>query len=493
MFEQEPPLIFEDRFAQRRNMAWRVEPGRLDTNNPLMVGEYPWDQSTPFYNGTVLKDPIDGLWKLWGIACALYDGNDWGEWDQRMGYATSTDGVHWTRPMLEGFPCLGQERSNVLLDFPDGGSCFQMSVLVDPDAKEAQRYEMFILRNPKYKNPSGRIKDLPDPSSHKWGLYRYFSSDGIAWKAVEGPLAIESADSLFVYKDIGAPYVAFHKFEPVTPPGSAYVPHDCAAGSLRTIVRRDSPDGSSWSDPPLPVVVPDWRDAHDAQCMDCGPLKHGRGYIATVPIFHGLNQMMDIQFAGSPDGRKWFRPIPRVPCVGTSALGDCGGGHLFQSHSLVEDDGQVHLYYFAGEGLHADLYTPIDQQRNPRGQEACHMTGGLARATWDRGRYWAIVPSAAGPSQAVVTTFPLDDVAGKSLYINAATIDDGQITAELTAGAGGNFGPAVEGFTRQDSLPFRGDSKCTPLRWKKQEQCPRDGLLLHLYIRRARLYGFEWR
>ena len=98
MSSQIPPLIFEDRFAQRRNMAWRVEPGRLDANNPLMIGEYPWDQSTPFYNGTVLKDPIDGLWKLWGITCPLYDGHDWGEWDQRMAYATSADGVHWTRP-----------------------------------------------------------------------------------------------------------------------------------------------------------------------------------------------------------------------------------------------------------------------------------------------------------------------------------------------------------------------------------------------------------
>ena len=487
-----PPLIFEDNFAQRRNMAWRVERGNFDPNSPLLVGEFPWNAATPFYNGTVLKDPLDGQWKLWGINYPVFDNHKWGEWDGRMGYAVSDDGVHWTCPMLEGFPCMGHEVSNVLFDFLDGGNCFQMSVLVDPDAEPDRRYEMFIFRNPRYKNPSERIRGLASGDQHVWGVYRYFSSDGIHWNPAEGPLDIESSDSLFVYRNIGAPYVAYHKMGPPAPAGSAYAPHDCGCGTIRIIVRRESEDGSTWSKPPLPVMVPDWRDAHDDQFMDLGPIPWGNGYLATTAVFHALNQTMEIQFAGSPDGKAWFRPVPRVPCVPTGMLGDSGGGHLFQSHSLVEDGDQVHVYYFAGEGLHSDVYTPLALQYEGHGQEAAYPTGGLARATWERGRFWSIVPSAAGPSQAVVTTFPID-AAGKTLYINAFTPDDGEIAAELRTDSGWEIGGPITGYSRDDCVPFRGDSKCTKLVWKERERCPKDGVLLRFYIRRARLYGFEWR
>ena len=490
--ETDCPMLFDDNFAERRNMAWRVEPGRIDPDNPLLAGKYPWDESTPFYNGTVLKDPIDGKWKLWGINYPVFAGHKWGEWDGRMGYAESDDGVHWHRPMLDGFACMGREKSNVLFDFADGGNCFQMSVLVDPEAGPDRRYEMFVFRNPGYKNPSKQVKGLNSPTPHTWGIYRYFSPDGIHWTASEGPLDIESSDSLFVYRDIGAPYVAYHKMGPAAPPGSAYAPHDCGAGTIRVLMRRESEDGSHWSDPPLSVMTPDWRDAHDTQFMDLGPIRHGRGYVPTVPAFHALNQTMDLQFAGSPDGKNWFRPIPRVPCVPHGALGDCGGGHLFQSHRLVEDGDKLHVYYFAGEGLHSDLYASVGEQYRGHGQEAAHPTGGVGRATWRRGRLWSIVPSAAGPSQAVVTTFP-QPAAGKTLFVNAMTLDDGEIAAELITDAGREVGPPVEGFERDKCRSFRGDSLCAPLVWEGRDKCPADGLLLRLYIRRARLHGFEWR
>ena len=488
-------MIFEDNFCKHFDVAWRVEPGRLDPNNPLMTGELPWDEGTPFYSGTVLKDPIDGLWKCWGIAAPFEEDHQWGQWSFRCGYATSEDGVHWDRPQLDGFPCMGREKSNVLFDFADGGSCYQMSVLVDPEARADERYEMFILRNPAHKNPSKRVKGFPllddhrdywGEPAHRFGVYRYRCPDGIHWNAVEGPLEIESADSLFVYKDLGAPYVAYHKLGPLAAPGSAFVPHDCAKGTIRILVRRESEDGTNWSDPSLPVMVPDWRDAHDTQFMDIGPIRHGSGYVATVAVFHGLNQMMDIQFAGSPDGKTWFRPIPRVPCVANAALGDFGGGHIFQSHHLVEDDEKVHVYFAAFAGLHSDIYG-----EDPRRE--IYMHGGLGRATWDRGRLWSVVPVVAGPHEGHVTARPIPKSAGKTLYINALTLGDGEVTAELCTGNEWDIGAPLEGYTREDCQVFRGDAKCTTLTWKGGDRCPREGLLLRFYIRRARLYGFEWR
>ena len=58
---------------------------------------------------------------------------------------------------------------------------------------------------------------------------------------------------------------------------------------------------------------------------------------------------------------------------------------------------------------------------------------------------------------------------------------------------GREIGPALEGYSREDCRAFRGDSKCAPLTWTGGERCPRGGLLLRFHLRRARLYGFEWR
>src|SRR5579863_647190 len=55
-----PPMIFEDDFAMRQNVAWRVEKGKFDPANPLMLPAFPWDSACCFNGGTVLKDPIDG-------------------------------------------------------------------------------------------------------------------------------------------------------------------------------------------------------------------------------------------------------------------------------------------------------------------------------------------------------------------------------------------------------------------------------------------------
>ena len=234
------------------------------------------------------------------------------------------------------------------------------------------------------------------------------------------------------------------------------------------------------------MLEPDWRDAHDTQFMDIGPMREGSGYIATVAVFHGLNQMMDIQFAGSKDGKKWFRPIPRVPCVPNGPVGEPGGGHIFQGHCLVLDDDRLHLYYAALCGLHSDIY-----HEDPTREIYFH--GGLARASWRRGRLWAAVPVVGGPHEGHLTARPIPDSAGKTLYINALTLDNGCITAELLTGTKWNPGVPFEGFSREDSDVFRGDALCRPLTWKGGERCPRDNLLLRFYIRRARLYGFEWR
>ena len=487
MSEQCPPMIFEDQFAEHRNIAWRVERGKPDPANPLMEPAYPWDSASPFNGGTVLLDPIDGLWKCWGLAFPHVEDFKRGEFFFSLAYAESEDGVHWTRPMLDGFPCMGQERSNALMTMEDVGKIGPISVLVHPEAERERRYELFLALYPPFLKPEGRvIKGLAlapgQKNGHPQGVYRFVSGDGIHWKPIEGPLGMETADSCYFSKDADGPYVAYHKMGITGLPG-AFVPYDVGAGWNRILVRRTSEDGTHWS-AYEPQMLPDWRDAHDTQFMDLSPIRQGSGYAAIIAVYHCLNQMMDLQFAGSPDGRNWFRPFPRVPCVANAPLGDCGGGLLYGAKNPIEDGETLHFYYNAMDGLHGDVYGKLDDEYL--------QYGSMCRASWEKGRLWSAVPANAGPVDGVLTTCPTES-GGKTLYVNAVTLEGGEVTAELLEGNQWEIGLPVEGFARADTRVFRGDSKCTALVWAGGRRCPKDGLMLRFYLRRARLYGFEWR
>jgi len=483
-----PPYFFEDPILRCKNIGWRVEEGVWDTHNPLMTPEYPWDSATSFSEGTVLKDPIDGLWKAWAGSYPHIEDFTVGQFDRRITYATSEDGVNWIKPQLDGFPCMGHEKSNVLLGLEDVGRAGLVTVLVHPEAEEDKRYEMFLHAYPPYKNPSKHARGFPVRPEHKdahpSGIWRYFSRDGIHWNPFEGPLDLETGDSIFIVKEKDGPYVAYSKIGRTAAPG-AFFPYDIGAGEQRILVRRESEDGSHWS--PYEIIIePDWRDAHSTQLMDMGTVRQGNGIVAIVAIYNALDQRMDLQFAGSPDGKKWFRPFPRAGCLRNRPLGDCGGGLFYGAPYIIEDGDKLHYYFGALEGLHGDLYGKTSGE--------FLQYGGLCRATWEKGRLWSMVPGAGGPTEGSFFTYPLENSEGRELIINAMTIGDGQIEAEIVNPAwDGSAGETVPGFSRNEFIVFQGDEKTYVLKWKEGSKLPGKGTMLQLFMRRARLYGYEIR
>src|SRR5262245_51882090 len=97
-----PPIFFEDCFEEHSRVAWRVEQAKPDNNNPLLIGEYPWDDATPAVgHGTILRDPIDGKYKGWTPVMSRDTPEKQGECEFRLAYIESNDGVNWHRPMLD--------------------------------------------------------------------------------------------------------------------------------------------------------------------------------------------------------------------------------------------------------------------------------------------------------------------------------------------------------------------------------------------------------
>ncbi len=489
-------MILETDIAGQAGIAWRLEPAAPDPHNPLIEPAYPWDLGAFFAHGTVLRDPIDGIWKAWTISTPIELGDF--ESGRRLTYATSDDGVNWERPLLDLNPQPGYPRSNILLDFNSGGTSMYASVIVHPEAEGDRRYEMFLMRFPG--RPEGAAKqvgDLPlQPGSdkHAYGVYRYWSEDGVHWTATEGPIIVtalpgdrmiipydlpeNAADNAQVYRMPDGTYMLYNKIGEPTHPGG-YVPFDIFTQGRRVLARRTSPDGSVWSDSET-IIQPDWRDSQDLQFMELSPGRVTDGYVGVLTCYHNLAQTIDLQLAGSANGRTWSRPS-RQPALPVGPLGDYGGGMLWPTRKMVEDGGRMYVYYAATEGLHGDPF-------------ATHNTiypfhAGLCRASWEVDRYWAAVSAAGGTHEASLTSFLLP-AGGKRLCVNAATstVGPGELAAELLD----SEGKAIEGFARADYQAWSGDDKAHTLRWSGGDACPVDHAAVRFYIKRARLYGFGW-
>jgi len=495
-------MIFADDFWEHENIAWRMEPGKCDPCNPLIEPKYPWDAGAVFSHGTVHKDPIDGLYKAWYLSTPPSPATN----DRQLTYAYSEDGINWTRPELDIYPCDSYEKTNILLGSRMGGQVSQVSVFIHPDAEPERRYEMFCYRDPLYYQwqtpgygcPDHRIEGLDLPEGHKhhyYGLYRHWSSDGLHWKPESIPIAgsadtrdayggkpFVSSDGLSVFQLRDGRYVVHNKVELPAIPGG-YVMYDVGAGGCRTIARRESPDAVAWGHTYENIVTPDYLDPADTQFMELMMNEYNDGFIAVATVYHTWEGTIDLQLATSSDGHKWWRPSRR-PCISLAPLGDIGGGMLWPMRGFTFDGDKTHLYYGAMNGLHSDIYSHTP---------TCGpFIGAICRATWETGRMWGAIHYGGTAEPAWLTKLP-HDVGGKTLYINARTRNGGSVEAELLNISDHGEVTKVAGYSAEDCNAFTGDDKCAALTWKGKDKVNVEKAGLRIILKDAILYGFEWR
>jgi hypothetical protein len=270
--------------------------------------------------------------------------------------------------------------------------------------------------------------------------------------------------------------------------------------------------------------MPDWMDPQDTQFMELDTIPEKGGYIGTLAVYHLLTQTIDIQFAASRDGKRWWRP-DRRPCVPLNRLGNYGGGMIWPLQSPFHHAGRLHFYYAGCDGLHADymstelvqdfrrsfkwphyptglrLGTEMDAYSPNAGMTWFHSAG--CRASWKLGRLWAAVTASGGPLEGMLGTKSLS-VKGKRLRINAQTIRDGSLQVELLQGktVPGREGPLAEdavydehpipGFSRADCAVFKGDSEEAFIQWKGGDRVPVESVRARFYLNQTRLYSFDW-
>ncbi len=467
------PFLMANDFEEMENVAWRIELPNPDPENPLLEPAMPWDSGGIMAEGTVLVDPIDGLWKAWHSAISVSHPRADGIWpeNKRIAYLESHDGVHWERPKLSVVSWEGYRHTNILIDIPSS----YPSVTISPDREWP--YEMVAF----------------SAEEGKRGLYKYHSKNGTDWNQLAGPFTLETNDSCYLYEFSGEKHISYHKYEIPAFPGGL-VPYDVARGTTRLIAMRSSDDGiHNWSDPARFVMTPDWRDPADTQFMELSPIEYPGGYIATLTVYHNLTQTIDVQWAASRDGVNWWRPA-RKPMLRNGSLGDYGGGMIWPFRVPVMDGNKLQIYYSGSQGLHGDLFKSKRWNsliargellnKNPG---ALSTYGALCRATVDdASRLWALTTASGGPYQGTATTKP-NRLTGKKLLVNIVTRKDGQLLVELLDGENN----PLPGFSRNDCNPIQVDQHRMQVTWKGGTVAPKKAVKVKFYLQRVFLYGFD--
>jgi len=497
------PLLMPDDFESLKLAAWRIEEGAPDPHNPLLEPAMPWDAGGIMGHGTVLHDPIDGLWKAWQVSTpeeTELDGlKSLHEARRRLTYLESRDGVKWHRPMLSLVSWPGHPKTNILLDFDSGGTAQYASVMIDASNK-AEPYEMFIFRSPSRNGTiasqmgaQGSVGSLPGPAE-KYGLYRYRSKDGKDWKLREGPLEIKGGtDVCYIYRQPAGGYVAYFKVYPPKEPGDRIIPYDVNAKQLqRRVGRATSPDGTHWSGTTV-VLGRDLRDPDFAQFLEICPLPVAGGYVALVNYYDAAQQTMCLQFAASRDGLQWWRPDTR-PALANAPIGDFGGGLIWQMRQPIVDGTRLYAYYSGSEGIHSAI---VDSRFQPQieipggsligfRKGTLPYYGALCRASWEADRLWALVSVVGGPMPVEAVTRPRD-IGGHTIQVNVRGKKGGQLKAELLDSAG----VGLQGFTLDDCKPVTGDHHRITLEWRGGSQAPASAARIRFVFNRSFLYGFE--
>lgn len=494
------PLLMPDDFESLKLVSWRVEQGQPDARNPLLEPAMPWDSGGVMAHGTVLRDPIDGLWKAWQVSTPgepSFEGLDaQHEHHRRLTYLESKDGVNWYRPELSLVSWPGYERTNIILDMDSGGTSVYASVFVHPGNKEWP-YEMFVMRSPKWAGLKvNEVGGRPGPTE-RFGNYRYHSKDGKAWELFEGPIYPSQGgggDVSYVYHEPDNSYVSYFKTYNKLRPGDRIIEYDNnSRGALRSVSRRTSPDGSDWGNEAL-VLTRDWRDPDYAQFLEICPVPVPGGYVALVNYYDAAIQTMSLQLAASRDGIHWWRP-DRRPALANAPLGDYGGGMIWQMHHPIIEDNKMHVYYAGSEGLHGEIFDTRFGPRLEAGGETVigshtptlPFNTALCRASWRFDRLWALVPSAGGPTLGEAVTRP-GQPAGQRLVVNAHIKAGGSLRAELLDAAG----QPVPGFGLQDCAPLTGDHARAAFTWRGGATAPAAAIKTRFVLKRAFLYGYEW-
>ena len=146
LIAQERQLFVDDYIVEGvENVAFTLHQPEKHPGNPVLMADKPWEAKSLALYDTVLFDDEENLFKMWyrAIEDTCY-----------ACYATSQDGIHWKKPVLNARAYKGSTANNIVLGsvspkfYLDG-----FAVIKDLDEdKPARRYKMLTYNGDRHEH-----------------------------------------------------------------------------------------------------------------------------------------------------------------------------------------------------------------------------------------------------------------------------------------------------------------------------------------------------
>jgi hypothetical protein len=384
---------------------------------PVIVADKAWESTVYIYGSVITGSGTGPAYKMYYTA---YN-NALGKY--LLCYATSTDGLSWTKPNLGRYPFNNSTANNIVRD---GGG----TVLFDPDPADAKPYKLMTY--------------VGDPQ----GYYAYSSANETDFTAVSSSPALPYGDvSNVSYDPVKKQFIATTKQRMLigVTPGT----------NDRAAFVSTSPDFVTWSTPRM-AVEGDTADTGraigngfiDSQIYGMPVYQYESTYVGFPWVFDIDNSTssaagggpIEPQLATSRDLIQWSRPV-RTPVLPLGQEGAWDDSMIFTSTTLQVSSDKVTVYYGGFNVGHA----------GGAGQKAS-----IGLASWRRDGFVSM-HNAGDDAGAVVTkavTFT-----GGTMHVNAAVPTGGSLRVEILDASTGS---PITGFS---ATGVSGDATDLPVQW----------------------------
>ncbi|HWB54102.1 MAG TPA: hypothetical protein VG722_07915, partial [Tepidisphaeraceae bacterium] len=435
----------------------------------------------------------------------VYISNAGGQWHPLL--ATSTDGIHWTKPNL-GRPA-GDAPNQVVVNDPTGQWTDAENVVYNPnDPNPATRYAALL----------GDVNRIPG-----------VSADGYNFTPIQITPLTSGDESQLTYDSVHNQYIASLKTFSTwgRSIGVSTSSNLTNWTSVQTVFATDLTDQQDArqvieqriSDPnkmPLAFVDPEppagyvpasgtlstW--ACDVYNMSIFP--YGNGYIAMPAIFYrtGLDAdgnntdgFQNIQLAFSTNLQNWERLGDRQPFITSSdinngLLGVYDRTEILPPSAPVVVGNQLYFYYTGIKWRDCPYAYNADGSPRPQSewtsQELADYNEGAGAVCLATLRLDGFFSLDAADTAGTVVTDPVQ-FGDDRLFLNLSAASDGWAKVQVVNAAG----QPIPGYTFNDAVPVTGDNVRIPVSWKSAslDQLAGQTVYFQIMFQDASLYSYQ--
>ncbi len=305
--------------------------------NPLFGEDRLWEKRFDNLYANVIFDEEEQLYKVWYspfIVDRSAKGMNAKQWretkyqapvDREMAicYATSTDGLQWTKPEVGLVDYAGSKANNIL--WRGRG---------ESRASRAGPHGSGIFKDNVESDPKRRYKALLKSEIFSVA----FSRDGVRW---DSPIACPEANSAGDTHNNAFWAPTLGKYVGIT--------RQWSTTFQRQVARTSSHDFVTWE--ATKVVLEGLDERHQTYAMPV--FFHGGVYIGLLAIHDQVSDRVWTELSWSPDTTSWHRVLPGTPFIRNGKNeGDYDWGCVFPGAAPIFEKDKIRFYYGGNDGLH---------------------------------------------------------------------------------------------------------------------------------------------